>query len=453
VKHFAVAGRFAAILVGVAAGGLSAQGAPDSATVDHILAVVGNKAIVASQVQEEVFARVSAGRERLPNADKDLAGFNKAMAALMRRYVDTLVAFELLYTEAATDTTIKVTDQEVNEAADQVITNTRKGFKSETEFRAQLKETGFSNSDEWRTWLIAKQRRTFVVQRYETQLRDDKKIKDITPTAKEIRAFYDAHIDDFGQQPATVSFKQIVVAPAPADTAKATAKKLADSLVVELRKGADFATAARRFSMDDVTKIHGGDLDWFQRGKMVREFEDAAFSLKPGTISEPVETPFGFHIIQVQRVQPGEVQARHILIIPTVDSSGAKAAHAKVLEIVAALQHGASFDSLQHLNHDRIEELELNGWPIDSLATTPYGQPLAGVDSGKVSQPFAIPPATGHSLRDKWAVVMVTRRTPAGPPVFDDAKVYIRRMLVIMLGEQDYINQLRARTYVDIRIP
>ena len=126
-------------------------------------------------------------------------------------------------------------------------------------------------------------------------------------------------------------------------------------------------------------------------------------------------------------------------------------ATAKALEIVAAVGKGASFDSLQHLYHDRIEEQELNGWPIDSLAATPYGPAIAGVDSGKMAVPFAIAPRTGHSLRDKWAVVMVTRRTPPGPPVFDDLKTYIRKMLGVMLGEQDYINQLRARTYVDIR--
>jgi parvulin-like peptidyl-prolyl isomerase len=458
VKHFAVTALLAATLAGVAMRGASAQGttthpaAPDTSTVDRIAAVVGSKAIMVSQVQEEVYARVSGGHEHLPDATKEPAAFAKAMSGLMKRYVDTLVAFELLYNEAIADTTIKVTDQEVEEAADQTINSAKKRFKTEADFRTDLKgELGFNSTEEWRNVLIARQRRTFEVTRYRQGLDEDKKIKEMTPTAKEIRAFYDLHKEEFGLQPAMVAFKQIVVSPAPSDSAKASAKRLADSLVDQLRNhGADFAKTAKRFSMDEQSRIQGGDLDWFPRGKMVREFEDAAFSLAPGQISNPVESPFGYHIIQVQRVRPGEAQARHILIMPVVDSAGAKAAHDRAFDIVAALQKGASFDSLQHLYHDRIEEQELT-WPLDSLATTPYGPGIAGVDSGKVATPFAIAGRGGPSLRDKWAVVLITRRTPPGPFVFDDVKAYIKKTLATMLGEQDYINQLRARTYVDIR--
>lgn len=444
------------ILSGIASGRLVAQekaAADTGTTVDHVLAVVGNKAILASQVQEEIYARVSGGDEHLPSASKEPAAFAKAMATLTRRYIDTLVDFELLYNQSESDTTIKVTGQEVDDAVEQLVSRTRRSFKTDAEFKAQLTQIGFATSDAWRTWLAAKQRKTFMVERYRQELRDDNKIKNMTPTTKEIRAFYDAHVGDFGQQPATVSFKQIVVAPEPSDSARATAKHLADSLVDQLRNhGADFAALAKHYSMDEESRARGGDLDWFPRGKMVREFEDVAFSLKPGQISDPVLTPFGYHIIQVQRVQPGEVQARHILIIPTVDSASARAAQERAIAIVAALRKGASFDSLQHLYHDRIEEQELNGWPVDSIAKTPYGPPLVGVDSGQVAPPFEIPVAD-HPLRAKWAVLLVTRRTPPGPPVFDDVKGYIKRMLAIQLGEQDYLSKLRAETYVDIRDP
>jgi parvulin-like peptidyl-prolyl isomerase len=66
-----------------------------------------------------------------------------------------------------------------------------------------------------------------------------------------------------------------------------------------LKKGEDFATLAQRFSQDTGSKDLGGDLGWFGRGMMVAPFEEAAFSLKPGEISKPVQSDFGWHIIQV----------------------------------------------------------------------------------------------------------------------------------------------------------
>ncbi|MGH7592405.1 MAG: peptidylprolyl isomerase, partial [Gemmatimonadales bacterium] len=344
------------------------------------------------------------------------------------------------------------TDQEVADAADQVIQNARKQFKSETEFRDELKVIGFASAEDWRSSLLEKERRSLLVSRFRAALKDQGKIKSMTPTEKEMRAFYDAHVAELGSYPASVSMKQIVVAPRPTDAARARARALADSLVVELRKGADFATVARRFSMDETTRALGGDLKWFRRGEMVREFEDAAFSLNVGQISDPVESPFGFHIIQVQRVNPGERQARHILIIPDIDSAGARAAHDQAVEISDALKQGASFDSLQHRYHDRSEEQELIGYPVDSLARTAYAAPVAGLDSNQVSRAFELPVA-GKPLRSKWAVVQILRRTPAGPRSYDDLKEQIRTVVGTQLGEQDYINQLRDRTYVDIRAP
>jgi parvulin-like peptidyl-prolyl isomerase len=74
--------------------------------------------------------------------------------------------------------------------------------------------------------------------------------------------------------------------------------KLADKIYKKATAGKDFAKLARKFS-DCPSGNNGGDLGYFTRGKMVKEFEDAAFSMQPGQLSQPIQTKFGYHIIKV----------------------------------------------------------------------------------------------------------------------------------------------------------
>ncbi len=99
------------------------------------------------------------------------------------------------------------------------------------------------------------------------------------------------------------------MAPEPSDSAKALARAKAEAILDSIRGGADFEEMAKRYSQDPGSAENGGDLGWFRRGQMVREFEDAAFALPDGAVSDVVETEFGYHIIKVERSRGPSAQA------------------------------------------------------------------------------------------------------------------------------------------------
>lgn len=97
------------------------------------------------------------------------------------------------------------------------------------------------------------------------------------------------------------------------ETVNADAKKKAQEVLDKVKAGGDFATLAKQYSQD-TTAANGGDLGLFGKGKMVPEFEKAAFSLKAGEVSGLVKTVYGYHIIKVTAVKGDQIQASHILI-------------------------------------------------------------------------------------------------------------------------------------------
>jgi peptidyl-prolyl cis-trans isomerase D len=122
----------------------------------------------------------------------------------------------------------------------------------------------------------------------------------------ELRAYYEQNRAAYGQ-PEERRASHILVTAGEGGSAsdKAGARKKAEELLAQLRKNpGDFAKLAREFSKDPGSAAKGGDLGFFGRNMMVKPFEDVAFKLKPGEISDVVETDFGFHIIRVDEVKP-----------------------------------------------------------------------------------------------------------------------------------------------------
>ncbi|HEX7281396.1 MAG TPA: peptidylprolyl isomerase, partial [Vicinamibacterales bacterium] len=117
----------------------------------------------------------------------------------------------------------------------------------------------------------------------------------IVPDA-EVEAFYKQNLQQY-QTPAQVRASHILLKLEGKDEKQVQA--LAEEIAKKAKGGADFAALAKQYSEDDSNNTNGGDLDYFGRGRMVAEFEQAAFAMKAGEISDPVKTAFGYHIIKM----------------------------------------------------------------------------------------------------------------------------------------------------------
>ncbi|RKX68753.1 hypothetical protein DRP53_10045, partial [candidate division WOR-3 bacterium] len=134
----------------------------------------------------------------------------------------------------------------------------------------------------------------------------------VTPT--EVREFYDRHKDSIAIRPGTVVLKHILLLIQPSPEAiGAAAKKIAEVYDL-LQRGGDFAVLAQEFSDDPYSRRRGGLLGRIRRGDLVEEFEQVVFSLKPGEISQPFQTRFGFHIAEVLSKDGESVLVRQILV-------------------------------------------------------------------------------------------------------------------------------------------
>ena len=125
----------------------------------------------------------------------------------------------------------------------------------------------------------------------------------VPPT--DVQRYYNDNIQQY-QTPEQVRASHILLETAGKNDADV--KKRAEEILKQVKSGADFAALAKKVSEDKGSAANGGDLDYFGRGRMVPEFEQAAFAMQPGQISDLVKSQFGYHIIKVVDKRAGSTR-------------------------------------------------------------------------------------------------------------------------------------------------
>lgn len=331
----------AAFLLAVAAAPGGAQ------RVDGIAAVVNEEAILESDVEEQLYLLLARAQ-----AQPD----SQLVDTLRHQVLEQLIDDKLIVAEAQRQG-LTVSDIEVNRAVEQQLAQKVQELGGEQAFREQLRR---ENTTEDR--IREKYRKDIRLQMLGQRLLAKQFPPKTVPKA-EAEAYFKANPTRFPKAPAEarLSVIQIPVLPDSATSAKGRAAALAARKRIE--GGEKFAKVAAEVSDDPNSSRSGGDLGFFTMGTMEPTIESAAFTLKPGRLSDPVLTPYGWHILEVierdtLKTRAGrdslgrdgkpllEAHARHILIRVPMTDDDAKRAKKLADRVRAEAVKGASFPTL-----------------------------------------------------------------------------------------------------------
>jgi peptidyl-prolyl cis-trans isomerase SurA len=297
MKREAVYVLVAAALAMSAAAAAAQQGGE---VVDRVIAVVEDKAVLASELELEY-------RNRLMQMERTMLT-EEEEGALKQEIVDALVS-ELLMRIHAEKVGIAVKDEEVYSEVEKRIAEGKRMIGGDDAFEKQLEREG----------LTIQQLRDLWGEKLRTRMLSERLMyaevmKDVSVTEREVRDYYTEHLDELPRRPATVSLAQILVVPSASDDAVSKARQKIERIEKLLEEGGDIAELAKEYSEGPSAK-YGGSLGYITLEDLNNpEFEAAVRELAIGEVSGPVLTEFGYHIIRLEDVSGEKVHVRHILV-------------------------------------------------------------------------------------------------------------------------------------------
>ncbi len=279
---------------------LMAQGS--GVFVDGVAAVVENKIILKSDLNQMV--NMLAIQNKInPNENRET--YLKLQKEVLASMIDQKILLKL----AEQDTTIIVKDKEIEQSLNQQVDNLiyQAGGKQEAE--KILGQTIKSFRSEF--WFDMRDK--IVSERFQ-----QKKLNKITTNKKDVESFYNTYKDSLPFFPLEAKVRHILLKPQPSDSIKKETKNLLYKIKNEILNGLSFKDAAKNHSMDPGSKNNGGNIGWVKRGSLLKNFETIAFTIKIKTLSDPIETEMGYHLIETLDKKGDKVKVRHILIMPEI---------------------------------------------------------------------------------------------------------------------------------------
>lgn len=399
-----------------------------SALADKIAAIVDDEIILKSEVNEYVSFITSD-----PNFQKNFTGSEN----LYSNVVNGLIARRLLLSQAERES-ISVSRDEIVKRAQERLEGVKQRFPSEADFYKYLEELNLT-IDEVRKNTEDSIKTELIMQ----QLVQKKLAMKILISPVRVKNFYEENKDSIAIVPGRIKLAHILLAIRPSEDSLRKGFQRAIEIYQLLMNGADFATVAQEFSEDENSRKNGGMLGRIKKGETLEEFERAIFALKPGIISQPFPTRFGYHIVEVLNKGSDWVLARQILIkvLPVrADSLRYEKLGENIRNLV---KQGANFDSLAKI-YSIIPEVDLGEFFIRQF-TPPYDEIIKNLEESELSEPILTP--------EGYHLLYAREKIPEKFLSFEEMRDQIYQYLYwqeLQTLYSKYIEEIETRTFVEI---
>lgn len=343
--------------------------------LDRVVAVVDKEIILLSELESQIQLYALQNRTEIRNENQ--------LDSLRNEFLDRMIEDKVLLVEARRDTTIEVSNKEVEEALDSQVISIKGQFPSEDDFREQLRAEGLTLTG------LKEQYRDEIYKQLLKEKLIQSKLARILVSTGDVKNFYEENIDNLPEKPAGIRMSHILISIQPGASTVDSLYNYAQLIRDKAEGGEDFALLAKTYS-DDPSGENGGDLGWFARGEMVPEFEKAAFGLQLGRISEVVRSQFGFHVIKATGRKGDKVRASHILIqlLPSDDDMAAKRGQADSL--YRSILDGADYAELAKRFSDDENSRDSGGelgWYAANDLLPEFIRALTDLEIGQISSP------------------------------------------------------------------
>jgi len=408
------------------------SGQDKAQAVDGVAAIVGENIILKSDVSQVVGMTAL---QRGLDITQDVELLLQLQDGVLSSLIDQKVILEMAKLDS-----IEIADKDVENALDQQVDGFIMRAGSETVAETML---GQSLSDFRREfWYDMRDR--LITEQYQQQL-----IMSININRSGVIDFYEQYKDSLPEFPVKMKIRHLLVRVKAGEESKKAALEKINILRGKILKGEAFSSVAEDFSDDPGSRATGGSLGFIKRNQMVKEFETIAYTQDLNTLSEPIKTTFGYHILETTEKSGEKIKVRHILISPEITEKDESIAYKYALGLRDSSTSLEKFKALVIKKSEDEQTKKIGGdlgWITPGNSPIPEISEVLGLlEVGECSRP--VKSTFGYHL------LWLEEIRPGGKPSLDLHWTEIEEIALNhkrMLYFKDWVTEARNNFYIGV---